>query len=182
MNTQMDFVSALFPKQLSTTPRRAWRRRLALAALAISALPCQAGWPPAFYNLGAIPGNVGATIEGPGLAAHAGTTLAGSCDVNGDGVPDIIIGAPPGGSNGQGAVYVIFGNAAGAPPPFQMTDADVTIIGENEGDGLGTAIACGDVNHDGFDDIVLTAPAVVPAGEAYVIYGSSTLPPTLDLT
>lgn len=181
MNTQMDFVSALFPKQLSTTPRRAARRWLAVA-LAVSALPCQAGWAPAFYNLGAIPGNVGATIEGPGLAAHAGSALAGGCDVNGDGIPDIIIGAPPGGAIGQGAVYIIFGNATGAPPPFQMTDADVTITGENEGDELGTAIACGDVNHDGFEDIVITAPAVVPAGFAYVIYGSATLPPTIDLT
>ena len=159
----------MFPKQLSTTPRRAARPWLALAALAaLCALPCQAGWAPAFYNLGAIPGNVGATINGPGLAAHAGISMVGGCDVNGDGIPDFMIGAPPAGTPGGGVVYVIFGNASGAPPPVSMNDANVAIIGENDGDGLGTALACADFNGDGIDDILVTAPGFIGGGYAYV--------------
>ena len=175
MNTQMDFVSALFPMQLSTIPRRAWRRSLALAVLALCAVPCHAGWAPSFYNLGAIPGDVGATINGPGLAAHAGISMVGGCDVNGDGIPDFMVGAPPAGTAGGGAVYVIFGNASGAPPPVSMNDANVAILGENDGDGLGTAMACADFNDDGIDDILITAPGVIGGGYAYVIYGGASL-------
>ncbi len=182
MSTQMDFVSALFRKQLCTTPRRARRPWLALAALAVSTLPCQAGWAPAFYNLGAIPGDVGATINGPGLAAHAGISMVGGCDVNGDGIPDFMIGAPPAGAPGGGVVYVIFGNASGAPPPVSMNDANVAIIGENDGDELGTALACADFNGDGIDDILATAPGFIGGGYAYVIYGSASLPTTLTLS
>ena len=182
MSTQMDFVSALFPMQLSTIPRRAWRRSLALAVLALCAVPCHAGWAPSFYNLGAIPGDVGATINGPGLAAHAGISMVGGCDVNGDGIPDFMVGAPPAGTAGGGAVYVIFGNASGAPPPVSMNDANVAILGENDGDGLGTAMACADFNDDGIDDILITAPGVIGGGYAYVIYGGASLPPTLTLS
>jgi len=178
MNASTDFVSHRRPAILPAAARR-W---LALAAFAASALPCHAGLPPALYNLGSIPDDVGDTISGPGLAAHAGTAIAGGCDVNGDGIADLIIGAPPAGTPGGGEVYVIYGNAAGVPPPFSVNSADVAIIGENDGDGLGSAIACGDVNGDGIDDMVLTAPGFAPAGYAYVIYGGLGLPPTIDLT
>ncbi|HEY6986225.1 MAG TPA: hypothetical protein VH375_09085 [Rhodanobacteraceae bacterium] len=176
MNASTDLV---LHRRFMSSRGRNW---LALAAFAVCTVTCQAGLPPALYNLGSIPTNVGDTISGPGLAAHAGTSVTGDCDINGDGIPDLIIGAPGAGTPGGGAVYVIYGNAAGVPPPFSVNSADVAIIGENDGDQLGSAMACGDVNGDGLDDMVLTAPGFSPAGYAYVIYGGLSLPPSIDLT
>jgi glycosylphosphatidylinositol phospholipase D len=155
-------------------------KELLLAAAAAVALPCQAGLPPAVYHLGSL-GGAGATISGPGLAAHAGTALAGHCDFNGDGIDDFAIGAPTAGAVSGGAVYVIYGTASGAPPPFSVSDADVTVLGESDGDSVGGSLACGDVNGDGIDDLVIGAPGVTPAGYAYVVYGGLALPSTLDL-
>lgn len=165
-------------------PPRALRRICVVAAaLALSAPIGHAGLPPALYNLGALGGGIGATINGPGLAAHAGVSMAGGCDVNGDGLPDLLIGAPYAGSAGGGVIYVIYGNATGAHPPASMNDADVSIIGEADGDTLGSATVCaGDVNGDGFDDMLITAPGHTPAGYAYLIYGGSSLPAALSLT
>jgi len=142
---------------------------LLMAVAAAFALPCHAGLPPAVYNLGSL-GGTGATISGPGLAAHAGTALAGNCDLNGDGIVDLVIGAPPAGATFGGAVYVIYGSASGAPPPFSVNDADVAILGESDGDSVGSSLACADVNGDGIDDLVIGAPGVTPAGYAYVVY------------
>ena len=101
--------------------RHSSRSFLFTALLAAIALPCHAGLPPAVYNLGSIGGSTGATISGPGLAAHAGTTLVGNCDFNGDGIPDFAVGAPPAGAAGGGAVYIVYGTANGAPPPSAST-------------------------------------------------------------
>lgn len=163
---------------------RATRRaRLLSAALALSAVTGHAGLPPALYDLASLGGNVGSTINGPGLAAHAGSAVAGNCDVNGDGISDLIVGAPFAGAVGGGEVFVMYGTAAGLPPPASMNDADVTIVGEQDGDMLGFAVVCaGDVNGDGYDDLLLTAPGTASAGYAYLIYGGTSLPASLPLT
>ncbi|HKE49420.1 MAG TPA: FG-GAP-like repeat-containing protein [Rhodanobacteraceae bacterium] len=172
-------------RAVSTDARRGMRVRplslVAAAALAVVALDGHAGWPPAVYDLGAIGPGTGEIIDGPGLAAHAGMSMAGGCDVNGDGIPDIVIGAPQAGVPGGGEVYVVYGNASGAPLPASVNDADVAIVGENDGDGLGSAMACADFNGDGFDDLLMTAPGYSPAGYAYVVYGGASLPNTIDL-
>jgi len=184
MNTSKEFVPTGRARAASNPRRmRVSSRSFVLAAMcAAIALPCRAGLPPAVYDLGSIGGSTGATISGPGLAAHAGTTLVGNCDFNGDGIADFAIGAPPAGAAAGGAVYVIYGSASGAPPPFSVNDADVAILGESDGDSAGSSLACGDVNGDGIDDLVIGAPAVTSAGYAYVVYGGIALPSTLDLS
>ncbi len=113
-------------------------------------------------------------------------------DINGDEIADLIIGAPSadGPENWRthaGEVYVIFG-----PPPASLdlarTKPDITIIGADEGDNLGTALASGDVDGDGFDDIFIGAPSAdslrnerKDAGEVYIVFGSSGPPDTIDL-
>ena len=112
----------------------------------------------------------------------------------------MIIGAPfadsPSGAN-IGKAYVVYGSAT-LPATLDISagDADVTIIGVDGGDQMGTAVAAGDVNADGKDDIILGAPLAdgpgtgtscngtgdrCEGGEAYIIFGNSSLPSTIDL-
>ncbi|MBN2102784.1 FG-GAP repeat protein [bacterium] len=102
-----------------------------------------------------------------------------SGDVNGDGFSDAIIGASatnPEERNLAGMVYVIFGSAE--PDNLfdaSSDDADMIIYGAKNNDHLGK-VASGDINNDGYDDIIAGAYVADPegrnsAGEVYIIYG-----------
>ncbi len=121
-----------------------------------------------------------AKILAPDAAAGDtfGLALGAAGDVNGDGIPDVVIGAPRDDDRGNnaGAIYVAYGGSGGlsAARMDKITAADGAA-----GDLLGAAVAgAGDINDDGFDDIVVGAPgsdAGAPgAGAAYVFLGSST--------
>ncbi len=91
-------------------------------------------------------------------------TMAG--DVNGDGYSDIIIGAA-GAASLKGEVYIYFG---GSP----MDDiVDVTFSGETSGDSFGLTVAlAGDVNGDGFDDVIVGSLSHASlTGRAYIFFG-----------
>jgi hypothetical protein len=115
-------------------------------------------------------------------------------DVNGDGHQDIIVGAynadgPQDSRPDCGEVYVIFGPSnRGQTVDFAEGQQDVTIFGADSGDSFGFAAAAGDVNGDAIDDILVGALLAdgpgnerPNAGEAYVIFGSPTLGPTIDI-
>lgn len=98
-----------------------------------------------------------------------GYALADVGDVNGDGVPDLAVGAPHSGASSVGKVYVYSGS-------------DGQLIRTHSGTGrvdrFGQSVAAaGDVNADGRSDILVGAPGNDgtgrDAGAAYVFSGSS---------
>lgn len=115
--------------------------------------------------------------------ANFGQSVAAAGDVNRDGIPDIVIGAPFDSSETRtrcGRVFVVFGEAEGGVLDIDdIIDGDggFVIIGAESGDEAGTIVAgAGDVNADGFDDLLITAPLAdqedaVNGGNVYIVFG-----------
>lgn len=115
----------------------------------------------------------------PNASHRFGSRVARGGDINHDSYQDFLV-ADPNFSNGQtneGAVYVWFGGPASKAPAEK---ANWTAEGNFPGAGFGTAIAAGDVNGDGFSDVLVGAPfyqnsvaAVRPLGRVFIYHGSS---------
>ena len=133
----------------------------------------------------------GFIIQGDWTNDRAGRSVSSAGDVNGDGFQDIIVGAYGGddGGSGAGEAYVIFGSADGFGVDVsgrQVLDLSTmtaetgfVIQGDMNVDSAGRGVSgVGDINGDGFDDLIVGAPlgddAGANAGEAYVIYGGTT--------
>jgi hypothetical protein len=116
------------------------------------------------------------TAEGEQNAALFGRAVSAAGDVNGDGYADVVVGAS-GYTNGQsseGAAFLFYGNAAG------LESAAGWVVESNVTSAFyGQAVAtAGDVNGDGYADVVIGAPrsngALPRVGAAYVYAGSAT--------
>ncbi len=119
------------------------------------------------------------------VSAEFGWSVASAGDVNGDRFDDIIIGARKydGGETDEGRVFVYYGSATGLPAtPDWMAEIDQANA------NFGAAVSgAGDVNGDGFDDILVGADNYYAAdfvssgasqfikeGAAFLFYGSAT--------
>jgi hypothetical protein len=130
------------------------------------------------------------TVYGNDVEDYLGLAVA-TGDVNGDGIGDLIIGASgadPAGGTDAGETYVIYGGSSlPSTVDLDSTSANLTIHGDDAGDESGYALAAGDINNDGIDDLIIGAWGADPtggarAGETYVIYGSLSLPSAIDLS
>jgi T1SS-143 domain-containing protein len=135
-------------------------------------------------------GQGGFKIVGESPSDNAGFWVAAAGDVNGDGFADVIVGAGGNDAGGDeaGAAYVIYGGANGAIVNGVLDLGVVAsgiggfkVIGEAAVDSAGGSVSsAGDVNGDGFDDVIIGAKlndtAGDGAGAAYVIYGGQGLP------
>ncbi len=109
-----------------------------------------------------------------------GTSVSGAGDVNGDGYSDVIVGASNAGTLEEGKSYVFYGGA------ILNNDADVVFSGETETDYFGyTVSSAGDVNHDGYSDVMVGAIGVddagPAAGRAYIYYGGVAMNNSADI-
>jgi hypothetical protein len=125
--------------------------------------------------------NADASFLGENRNDYSGYSVAGAGDVNGDGYDDILIGAPyndEGGSD-SGQTYLILGKESGWSMDTNLSVADASFYGEKPYDESGYSVAStGDVNYDGFDDLLIGAPkwgrtVHQDSGQTYLILGKA---------
>ncbi len=131
----------------------------------------------ASLDLTTLDGNNGFAIYGNAAGELSGFSVAGAGDVNGDGIADLIIGAP--GSYG-GTSYIIFGGSGignGGFLNLLSLDGSNGFIVNNTvpSQELGYSVSgAGDVNADGLGDILIGTPYTVNQyGVTFVIFGKS---------
>ena len=112
------------------------------------------------FNLRNLNGTNGFTIPGIALSDGLGTSVSTAGDVNGDGLSDLVFGAPW--TSNFGAGYVIFGSRDMFPASFNLTNLNGTngfiMPGIASIADLGYAVnTAGDLNGDEVSDIVLGA-------------------------
>jgi hypothetical protein len=108
---------------------------------------------------------------------YFGHSVSGAGDVNGDGYDDVIVGAY-GYNSLQGRVYIYYGGS------IMNNTADVTMVGEGTNSDFGVSVSsAGDVNRDGYDDVIVGAYRYDSwTGRAYIYYGGSTMDSLADVT
>ena len=108
--------------------------------------------------------------EGNQAYASHGTTVAGAGDVNGDGYGDVLVGAATwGGAGPYGRVSLYLGSVSGL-----ATTAAWAKDGDSSGNLFGQALAgAGDLNGDGYDDVVVGSFSSHAAGRVSVYFGSA---------
>ena len=119
------------------------------------------------------------TVSGDENSAHYGWSVATAGDVNGDGYADVIVGAYShdgggGAAANRGRAYLYLGSASGlATSPAWTTSGD-----DNNGSYGYSVATAGDVNGDGYSDVVVgaythDAGAGADRGRAYLYLGSA---------
>jgi hypothetical protein len=142
----------------------------------------QADEGAAFVFLGGVSGIANANpataatqLESNETSANLGSSVSGAGDVNGDGYSDVIVGAPAYGFIDKGAAFIFSGSASGIADG-NPSSAATELISEETDSEFGSVSGAGDVNGDGYADVIVGAPGygVLGKGSAFVYLGSTT--------
>jgi hypothetical protein len=121
------------------------------------------------------------TFTGANAGDASGCAIAGAGDLDADGLDDILISSCNA-SSWAGETYIFLGKTILTNSAFSLSNADMTLAGENGNDLSGISLSsAGDVDGDGQDDILIGAPGVWPfaysyPGKVYLLFGKSLFP------
>ncbi|ACT93273.1 FG-GAP-like repeat-containing protein [Dyadobacter fermentans] len=116
------------------------------------------------------------TLESNQQDARLGTSVASAGDYNADGLSDVVVGSPmfDNGEQDEGVAFAYQGIANGGVSGMPKD----TLEGDQALARFGTSVSCaGDVNGDGFSDVIAGAPdyanALSKEGAAFIFHGAS---------
>ena len=122
-------------------------------------------------NLSSLDGSNGFRLDGEAEGDQLGLPVSNAGDVNGDGFDDLIVGVSNADPNGfgSGSSYVVFGQASGFSAAMNLSSLNggngFRLDGVTSGDESGRSVStAGDVNGDGFDDVIVGARHANPNG------------------
>jgi Ca2+-binding RTX toxin-like protein len=137
----------------------------------------------ATVDLSTLDGTNGFRLDGIDVGDFSGKSVSSAGDVNGDGFDDLIIGAYLAAPGTVGESYVVFGKSSGFTAAVDLSTLNGTngfrLDGIDVGDFSGDSVSsAGDVNGDGFDDLIIGATNAAPggkpgAGESYIVFGGN---------
>ncbi|MDP2309600.1 MAG: MopE-related protein [Pseudomonadota bacterium] len=120
-----------------------------------------------------------AIFNGESASDYSAMAISAAGDVDGDGYGDVLIGAygDDDAATGAGAAYLVFGPASGTST---LATADAKLTGVARDDAAGSAVSGGDIDGDGYSDVIVAAEAGGTYGAAYLFLGPTIVSASLS--